>query len=723
MNKKYFFALFFLFSFSAAQAKLIQYHLNINSKTVNFTGQDVKALGINNQIPAPTVEATVGDTLEITVTNHLDEESSIHWHGVLLPNDQDGVPYLTTQPIKAHTSFTYRFKVKHSGTYWYHSHSGLQEQQGIYGSIIFHPKGGERFISHKDHVVVMSDWTDEHPDHVLANLKKDGDWYALKKDTVQSWYGVLSNGIEGLKNRLNSSWTRMGPMDLSDVAYDAFLVNGKRESYLKAQPGDIVRLRLINAGASTYFNVEFAGAPMIVVATDGVNIDPLKVKRLRMAVAETYDVLIKIPDGNSYELRTSSEDGTGYASLFIGQDPQNGVRITAPEIPRPNLFLVNHSMHNMDGMKMMDHESGGMDHSMHNMKPKKEAILGGMDHSMHDMSKMSHGMIPMKKNVKKPTLPNVSASTVEYLTDYKAIKSPTDTTLPEGAPTRQVRLELTGNMERYVWSFNNKTLAEEDKIFIKKGENVTFTLVNKTMMHHPMHLHGHFFRVLNGQGNRSPLKHTVNVAPMETIEIEFEANEEKDWFFHCHNLYHMKNGMARFVSYEKTTQATAETTEKLGHDSWYFMGDIAALSQMTTGKIRSSNTRNAFVAEYDYNYEKEYDIDLMYERSFTRFFDIYVGTNIERASADEKQEATAIIGLHYMLPLLIESDVRLDSKRKLRFGLGSNLQLTSRLKFSWMWNTNREHRFGLSYELTKNAMLTVAYDSDFKWGAGVRAIF
>ncbi len=684
-----------------ADAKTVFYTLKIHEKSVNFTGKTVSALGINDQIPAPTIEATVGDTLEITVENTLDEDSSIHWHGILLPNDQDGVPYLTTQPIKAHSVFKYKFKVRHSGTYWYHSHSGLQEQRGIYGSLVFHPKAGERHVVDKDHVIVFSDWTDEDPDQVLANIKKDGDWYALKKGSVQSWDHVLANGFQAIKNRLNSSWTRMGPMDLSDVGYDAFLSNGKTESTLDGKSGQLVKLRLINAGASTYFNVEFAGDPMIVVASDGVDIEPIKVKRLRISMAETYDVLIKIPDGKSYELRATAQDGTGYSSTFIG----SGEKVRAPDSPRPNLFLINHG----------GHDSGGMEHNGHVMDAKVDPSK--MDHSRPEMR------LPKIHKQKNVGLPTVKKKTIEYLTDYKNIKSLSNTSLPKGAPARVVTLDLTGNMERYVWSLNNKTLKEEDTILIRKGENVKFVLMNKTMMSHPMHLHGHFFRVLNGQGERSPLKHTVNVAPMETVEIEFEANEEKDWFFHCHNLYHLDSGMARFVSYEGTTQVTDKTREMLAHDPWYFRADLGVLSQMTMGKLRTSNTRNAFVAEFDYNYKKEYDVDLIYERSFTRFLDVYIGANIERAGSDEKQEGTAIIGFHYMLPLLIESDLRLDSRGKVRFGLGSNLQLSSRVKFDWMWNTNKEHRFGLSYEVTKNVVFTVGYDSDFKWGAGLRAIF
>jgi len=720
-------------------AKTVKYNFDINTKIVNFTGTDIKTIAVNNQIPAPKIEATVGDTLEVTFHNKLDEETSIHWHGVLLPNDQDGVPHLTTPPMQPGTSFTYKYKITHSGTYWYHSHTGLQEQSGIYGSLVFHPKNGERIKAKHDHVVILSEWNDEHPDDVLANLKKDGDWYALKKGTVQSWDKVIENGSQAILNRLDGSMTRMGPMDLSDIGYDKFLSNGHNESTIKAKAGDTVRLRLINAGASSYFNVEFAGAPMAIVATDGVDIDPISVKRLRIASAETYDVIVKIPKNKAYELRSTATDGTGYSSVFIG----NGKKVLAPDIPRPNLFVIDHSMHGtngkmdhskheMSGMKMPDME---MPKSMPAMKHDMGAMPEKMDHSQHDMSDMKMpksmpamkhdmGAMPEKMEPKKeeePSLDNLPY--VEYLTDYKAFKSLSDTTLPKNNTNKVVELALTGNMERYVWSFNEKTLLESERILIQKGENVKFILKNDTMMNHPIHLHGHFFRVLNGQGKMSPLKHTVNVPSMETVEIEFEANEEKDWFFHCHNLYHAKNGMARFISYAGSTQATDETFEMLGKDKWYHLADMSFLSHIAKGNLRLSNTRNAIEMEYDSNYKKAYDVDLIYARSFTRFFDAYIGGSFERKGKKHKPDNKGIIGVRYMLPLLIESDLRLNTNGKWRLGLGSQLQLTERNQFEWHWNTNKEYYLGLSYEITKNILLSVSYDSDFKWGAGLRVKF
>lgn len=663
-----------------AEAKLVEYEFDINYKTVNFSGEDVQAMSVGSSIPAPTIEATVGDTLRVTFHNKMDVESSIHWHGVLLPNDQDGLPYLTTSPIRAGQSFTYEYPITHHGTYWYHSHTQLQEQRGVYGSLVFHPKDGEKYKADREYVAVLSDWTNENPMQVLRNLKKDGDYYALKKDSVQSWLKVFQYGPEAIKNRLNSSWTRMGPMDLSDVGYDAFLLNGKKESAVDGlKGGETVRLRIVNASASSYQYVEFAGGPMTIVAADGIDTEPKEVDRLKISLAETYDVLVQLPDDNmAYEFRASAEDGTGHSSLWLGE----GHKMVARTIERPNLFLIDHSMHDMD---------------MDDMK------MDSIDHS-----NMAH------------TMP-AGNTAIRMMNEYDGLRSPVKTTLPVGNPDREVLLELTGNMERYVWSFNNKTLAEEDKILIRKGENVSFKFVNRTMMHHPLHLHGHFFRVLNGQGEYSPLKHTVNVPPMETVEIEFYANEEKDWFFHCHNLYHMKGGMARVIRYEdapSSGELNDQFYKNLKKDPWYSSVDTMIYSNFVGNETRFSNTRNAIELGVDYVNKDEYEIDVAYERSINRFLDVFVGGDFQ---GDElKNENLAVLGMSYVLPMLIDSEIRLDSKGNARLELSSDLQLTDRTKFDWLVNTDDEYRLGLEYEVTKKVSLVANFDSDYDGGLGIK---
>ena len=683
-----------------AEAKLVEYEFDINYKTVNFSGEDVQAMSVGGSIPAPTIEATVGDTLRVTFHNKMDVESSIHWHGVLLPNDQDGVPFLTTSPIRAGKSFTYEYPIIHHGTYWYHSHTQLQEQRGVYGSLVFHPKDGEKYKADREYVAVLSDWTNENPMQVLRNLKKDGDYYALKKDSVQSWIKVFQYGPEAIKNRLNSSWTRMGPMDLSDVGYDAFLLNGKKESAVDGlKGGETVRLRIVNASASSYQYVEFAGGPMTIVAADGVDTELKEVDRLKISVAETYDVLVQLPDDNmAYEFRASAEDGTGYSSLWLGE----GHKMVARTIEKPNLFLIDHSIHNMDMGDMKMDSMEGMDHSMHDMD-MDDMKMDSVDHS-----NMGH------------TMP-AGNTAIRMMNEYDGLRSPVKTTLPVGNPDREVLLELTGNMERYVWSFNNKTLAEEDKILIRKGENVRFKFVNRTMMHHPLHLHGHFFRVLNGQGEYSPLKHTVNVPPMQTVEIEFYANEEKDWFFHCHNLYHMKGGMARVVRYEDAPsrgELNDQFYKNLKQDPWYRSVDTMTYSNFIGNETRFSNTRNAIELGFDYDYKDEYEIDVVYERSINRFFDVFVGGDFQ--GDEQKNESLAVLGIRYVLPMLIDSEIRLDSKGNARLELSSDLQLTNRTKFDWLVNTDDEYRLGLEYEITKKVSLVANFDSDYDGGVGIK---
>ncbi|RYZ63691.1 MAG: copper oxidase, partial [Proteobacteria bacterium] len=332
-------------------------------KTVDF------ALTVNGGIPAPTLEFTDGDDAEILVKNEVpNEETSIHWHGLLLPPDQDGVPYVNTPPIFPGQSHLFKFKLRQSGTYWYHSHTMVQEQKGVFGAIIIHPK--KKTLEYdRDAVVVLSDWSDENSDNILRNLRKDGDYYQYKKDSVRSYFGAIRQGGPALKNQLYNEWIRMGGMDLSDVGYDAFLINGKRESKLvDAKPGERIRLRIINAAASSYFYVSM-GLPLKVVSADGIDIKPVNTNEILIGMAETYDVIFTVPDDKSYELRATCQDTTGFASTWIGGA---GEKVPAPVKPPTDLYAtMDHSM--------MGHDMSGMDHSK-------------MDHGKmkHDMPAMDH---------------------------------------------------------------------------------------------------------------------------------------------------------------------------------------------------------------------------------------------------------------------------------------------------------------------------------------------
>ena len=334
----------------SAMAATVDYDLEIAEQVLSPAGKAVKALTINGTMPGPTLRFREGDTAVIHVHNRLrHEETSTHWHGLLLPNEQDGVPYVTTPPIKAGQTHTFTFQLRHAGTYWFHSHTGLQEQRGVFGSIVVLPRGGEAEHADVDQVMVLSDWTNENPHEVLRSLKRGTNWYPVKKGTAQSITGAMQKGM--LMEYLARERSRMPPMDISDVAYDAFLINGVRQFNIPAKAGQTVRLRFINAGAATYFYLESATGPLTIVAADGTSVQPVKVQRLLMGIAETYDVLLTVPANGRWELRATAQDGSGSASAFFG----SGAEHPAPAVPKPNLYSMDDML--MAALDDMDADS------------------------------------------------------------------------------------------------------------------------------------------------------------------------------------------------------------------------------------------------------------------------------------------------------------------------------------------------------------------------------
>ena len=663
------FIFFFLFGIpvSSVFAGIVEYDLDINFKTINISGKSSKAMAINNSIPGPTLRFREGDTARISIKNSMNVETSIHWHGLLLPYRQDGVPYLTNPPIEPGKTNVFEFPIKQSGTYWFHSHTGLQEQRGVYGSIVITPKEGERVSSDQDKVIVLSDWTDENPDEVLRTLKSGNDFYSIKKGTMQNLFGAAKRNA--LSDMAKRSSMRMPPMDISDVAYDAFLVNGKKEMEIPAKSGEKVRLRFINSATASYFYLQFAGGPVEIVSADGKDVQPVKVDRLLMAIAETYDLIVTVPKNGSYEFRATAQDGSGHSSIFIG----NGKRIFAPNVPKPNLYKMKMSM-----KKNMDKKMG----------------MGTMP--------------PMNQRPLSP---------------YKKLRSIGKSILPKQNPKREIVLTLTGDMERYIWSMDGETLSADNMIRIRHGENVRIVLINKTMMHHPMHLHGHFFRVINGQGDYSPLKHTVDVPPLATQVIEFEANEYNDWFFHCHILYHAKSGMARVVSYEdkELDLDLKKIRHNLYKDTWYGNTIGTAQSHMTDGLAVLSNSKNVFSASWQVGWQRvdktDFDVELAYDRYFNRFLNLYAGINLVN------EYERGIFGIRYLLPFNIESTFRIDSAGELRIELGQSLQLTGRIMVfgnaEYDTESREEWLLGGKYILSKNVSMIGQYHSDFGAGAGI----
>ncbi|MCW8981410.1 MAG: multicopper oxidase domain-containing protein, partial [Altibacter sp.] len=536
------------------------YDLTIDYETVNFTGKDVQAMTINGGIPGPNLEFNEGEFAIINVTNKMDVETSVHWHGMILPNFHDGVPYLTTPPIRPGETFQYKFALKQSGTYWYHSHTGLQEQRGVYGSLQINPKETDLEYD-KDLVLVLSDWVDENPQSQLKNLKRGNEWYLIKKGQVQSLDKLIAQGAVGAK--LKMAWQRMPDMAISDNYFDKFFINGgTSQEYPDFQPGERVRLRFVNAAAASYFWLTFGGEDPMLVSADGLDVVPVEHNKTLIGVAETYDFIVTIPESGKLQVRATAQDGSGEASAFIG----TGNVLEAPVVPEPNLIKNMKQMMSMgmkmgapaskfnpsknDSIQVMEKykmDMGGM--QMNSMSMMDDNMKKGememdstkmahnkMDHSKMDMKndkmKMSKSEMKMNKgkaNMKMDGGMDMGEMKMGYMVpkdkvvgdnmktggnpefNYNYLRAKEPTEFENDKPVKEMLFNLTGNMNRYVWSINGVPLSETDKIKIEQGEVVRITLNNLTMMHHPMHLHGHFFRVLNENGEYSPLKHTVNV--------------------------------------------------------------------------------------------------------------------------------------------------------------------------------------------------------------------
>lgn len=698
-----------------SMGKRVEYNLTVTDTLVTFAKGKLKpAIAINGTIPAPTLYFTEGDTAIIYVHNLMKVETSIHWHGILLPNVEDGVPYLTTVAIMPDSTYKFTFPIIQNGTYWYHSHSGLQEQVGLYGAIVIYPNNN---IAQKEKVILFSDWTNEKMKTVVRSLKANYEWYGIKRKSVQSWGEALVNGYLG--DKVKQEWSRMPAMDVSDVYYNAFLANGQQRSeYPEFKPGETVRLRLINGGAGSYFWVQFAGGPMTVVAADGKDVQPVKVDKIDFPIAETYDVLITIPADGAYELRATAADISGYSSVYFG----SGKKVNAPDIPKLDYFGMLRERNKMDmsGTGKKGEAMPGME-----MNEQKDTA-NNIHHADMDVKKTEMDMPGMKMDNE-----NNSATLT-----YDMLRSITPTSFDKNLPLREIPLTLTGNMLRYIWSFDDKPLSKADKILIKKGEVVRFKMFNNTMMRHPLHLHGHFFRLVNAGGDYSPLKHTFDIQPMETVTIEFLANEEKDWFFHCHILYHMATGMARIISYEGSEQNEfAKTGYKALKKEDNFIstwGDLNVLSNGAWLEGFVSNNKYQVRVDARINWKWNYET----ETHLLRFLDkrdylaAFIGYDLRlnkdgnpdiESKPDSKDNRRQFeVGLLYLLPFFLETEVRIDPKGKFRAQLQRrDMPITTRLFFDGRINTDKEYTVGLRYFVTRTFSISAQYDNDYGAGAGI----
>jgi len=571
-----------------------EYNLTVDRVEID-TGEFVKeGVGYNGESPGPVLRFKEGEEVSINVTNNLDEMTSIHWHGIILPFQQDGVPGISFPGIKPGETFTYKFPITQSGTYWFHSHSGFQEPEGAYGSIIIEPKDREPFRYDREYVVQL---TDKHPhssERVMRNLKVMPDYYNREQQTVGEFFSDASeNGfLNTVKDRLAWGDMRMMKADVEDLQGFTGLINGKgpKQNWTGIfEPGERIRLRFINSSAMTYFDIRIPGLNMTVVQADGNNVQPVSVDEFRIGVAETYDVIVRPKDDQAYTIFAESMGRTGYARATLA--PEEGMEAPVPGLREPARL----TMADMGGMPGMDHgdmsgmdhgdmdsstEMAGMDHSQmkgmdhSKMKGMDDSKMTGMDHSK--MAGMDHGSMAMSDGgpsdpfyAQGSGLVPEAANGGKFLSyaDLKAQKP----LYEEREPTREIELRLTGNMERYTWSINGVKYEDADPIRLKYGERVRFKFVNETMMTHPMHLHGMWSILDVGAGQWNPIKHTVSVQPGTTVYMETEVDAPGQWAFHCHLTYHMAAGMFRKVIVEggpESTQATSsEQSVDVGGDA------------------------------------------------------------------------------------------------------------------------------------------------------------
>jgi len=524
-----------------------EFDLTLSELPVNITGRRRIATVVNNAMPGPLLRLREGTDVTIRVHNRLPETSSIHWHGVKLPNAMDGVPGLTFAGIPSGETFTYRFPVSQSGTYWYHSHSGMQEQTGLFGSIIIAPEKPDPFSYDREYVVHLSDWTDEDPMTIVANLKQQGDYYNYHRRTLGDF--VKDTGRDGfsaaVQDRLMWGGMRMSPTDIMDVTGSiyTFLVNGHSPAAnwtAAFRPGERIRLRFINSAAMTTFDVRIPGLALTIVQADGTNVEPVEVEEFRIGVAETYDVIVQ-PQEDAYTLFAQAQDRSGYARGTLLSRP--GLVADVPMMdPPPLRSMADMGMAGMAGMDM----SGG-----HDMRDMPGMAMPGTINASGVDPKTLKGKPAVDNVAQMPASRQEEAGTGldgngRKTLRYSQLKS-VEPAVYVLVPGRDIEFHLTGNMERWSWGFDGKKFSQAPPIKVRLGETVRFVLINDTMMEHPIHLHGFLFTVENGQGDSQPLKHTVNVKPGERLGLIYTADVPGHWAFHCHLMFHMEMGMFRTV--------------------------------------------------------------------------------------------------------------------------------------------------------------------------------
>ena len=532
--------------------------LTIADSAFSIGGRTGHAVTINGSLPAPLIRLREGQNVRLAVSNRLDEDTSIHWHGLILPFQMDGVPGVSFPGIRPGETFVYEFPIRQSGTYWYHSHSGLQEQQGHYGPIVIDPAGADPVAYDREHVIVLSDWSFLHPHEIFQKLKQEGGYFNRNRMTLA---GRLSGDPEHqMPASERAMWARMrmDPTDILDVngTTYTYLINGHGpdENWTGLfRPGERVRLRFINAGAMSIFNVRIPGLPMTVVNADGQNVRPVTVEEFQISAAETYDVIVQPTEDRAFTLVAEAMDRSGMGRATLA--PRMGMSAPVPALrDRPILGMRDMGMGGMDH-GAMGQSGGSMPGMDHGSAGQSGGAMSGMDHDMRDPAnapqvRLGPGVdmiAPMPQD--RTGEPGLGLENVGHkVLTYRDLVSLTPNT-DRRAPTRTLEVHLTGNMERFMWSFDGVRLSENpEPLRFARNERVRVRLINDSMMAHPIHIHGHFFELVNGHGGNHPLKHTVNVLPGGLVNLDLTADAPGDWAFHCHLLYHMHAGMMRVVT-------------------------------------------------------------------------------------------------------------------------------------------------------------------------------
>ncbi|HQS84487.1 MAG TPA: multicopper oxidase domain-containing protein [Alphaproteobacteria bacterium] len=654
-------------------------NLTISYKAVNFAGKSVKAIAVNNQIPGPTLHLKEGDEVTINVHNKLDKGTTIHWHGLLVPWNMDGVEGVSQEPIPPGSVFQYQFTLKQSGTYWYHAHAGFQEQQGLYGSIIIDPISPVPYNYTKDYVVVLSDWSNTSPEEIYANLKKEGDYYSPNFPLQPSLLRFIGDYIKSphkKREQLIDDYQMMQQMrmsfyDFSDVAYDGFLLNGHPSTNPWNAPvkiGDIVRLRFINAGASTIFRVKIPNETMKAVHIQGNDIEPYEVEDFTVASAETFDVLVKIQKEKPYIIYAESSDTLGSVIGVLTPNPNQKIDYKVAPFPSPlpvtREMMLEMRAHDLQSeSKESPEASQYQDRGSRMVMPEetqKETFQDIIEETPSSHPMNMSGMMRMDNSdqMENKIIPN---DLLTKGTKYQNLKSLYKTNDPD-KPVEVINMSLSGYMDRYIWFINGLPEYKSTPILIEPGKRYRLIFVNNSMMHHPMHIHGHFFILRNGYGEYDPFLHTIDVPPGATVVADFDADVSGQWFFHCHNLYHMMAGMSRIFKYTTFEQSILDLEKEdqqrplvshsnvndshptfinhpMGHSSGLYTANFLELGEDPFHNIQKLSFKSLFGSDYNklqlYSEDVEIkkgkienaDMDIFYWRLISEFWAIKGGIN------------------------------------------------------------------------------------------------